>query len=66
MVIKIILISLTILVLLLLLTTYICFYKVFYSSKKQKNFKDEYPIPEGEIYEPFRDKMVFYIKKNAI
>ncbi len=28
-----------------------------------KDFKEEYPIPEGEIYEPFREKMVNYIKK---
>ncbi len=63
MIIKIILTCLISLILLLLLISFICFYKVFYSSSKQKKFKDEYPIPEGEIYEPFRDKMVFYIKK---
>ena len=42
---------------------FICFYKVFYSSDKLKKFKEEYPIPEGEIYEPFRVKMILYIKK---
>ncbi|MBE6543706.1 MAG: alpha/beta hydrolase [Ruminococcaceae bacterium] len=48
---------------LVLLIAYICFYKVFYSSNKTKKFKEEYPIPVGDIYEPFRDKMVLYIKK---
>lgn len=46
-----------------LLTAYICFYLVFYASAKQKKGPDEeYPIPEGRIYEPFREQMVEWIK----
>lgn len=44
-----------------LLTAYICFYKVFYSSRRER--EEQYPIPEGDIYEPYRDVMVEYIKK---
>ena len=44
-----------------LLTAYICFYRVFYSSRREK--EEQYPIPEGEVYEPYRDVMVEYIKK---
>lgn len=62
MIIKIFLGAIIGLSILILLISYICFYMTFYASKKQKKFKEEYPIPEGEIYEPFRDKMIKYIK----
>ena len=46
------------------LTAYICFFQVFYATDKQKRGSgEEYPIPEGEIYEPFRDLMVGWIKE---
>ncbi len=46
------------------LCAYICFYLVFCVSKKERTKdKEEYPIPKGEIYEPFREEMVGYIKK---
>ncbi len=50
------------LVLLTLSISYYCFYIAFYSSRK-KNTTEEYPIPEGDIYEPFRDLMVSWIKE---
>lgn len=50
------------LVLLTLIISYYCFYIAFYSSRK-KNKTEEYPIPEGDIYEPFRDLMVGWIKE---
>ncbi len=50
------------LVLLILLISYYCFYVAFYASRKGKT-TEEYPIPEGEIYEPFRDLMVGWIKE---
>ncbi|MBQ7337051.1 MAG: alpha/beta hydrolase [Clostridia bacterium] len=46
-----------------LLTAYVCFYRVFYATSKQKKCPDdEYPIPEGRIYEPFREQMVEWVK----
>ncbi|MBE6632999.1 MAG: alpha/beta hydrolase [Ruminococcaceae bacterium] len=51
------------LLLLSLLTAYICFYKVFYTSRKEHP-TEEFPIPEGEIYEPFREQMVAWMKEN--
>lgn len=46
-----------------LLISLICFYIAFYNPTSQKIPKEEYPIPQGEIYEPFRDQMVGYIKE---
>lgn len=49
------------LIVLLLVTTYICFLMAFYSPKRVLD--DEYRIPEGEIYEPYRDKMIGWMKE---
>ena len=45
-----------------LLTAYICFYRVFYSPKRKLPGPDEYDIPDGEIYEVFREDMVNWTK----
>lgn len=50
------------LLLLVLLAAFICFLKVFYSPKRKKT--DEYPIPDGEIYEPFRESMINWIRQR--
>ena len=50
-----------------LLTAYICFRMAFYVKKKTIIGKDEYPIPPGEEYEPYREEMVGWMKKtNAL
>lgn len=49
-------------ILLILTISYICFSIAFFAPKK-KGPVEEYPIPEGEIYEPFRDLMVGWIKE---
>lgn len=46
-----------------LLTAYICFRRVFYNSNKFKNV-EEYSIPDGEIYEPYREDMISWIKQK--
>lgn len=46
-----------------LVISYGCFRMAFYVSEKNKKPKEEYPIPKGEIYEPYRDKMVGWIKE---
>ncbi|MBR5452293.1 MAG: hypothetical protein IKV36_04800 [Clostridia bacterium] len=45
----------------LLVGTYICFLLAFYSKKRVPS--DEYTIPQGEIYEPYRDVMIGWMKE---
>ncbi|MBE6632688.1 MAG: alpha/beta hydrolase [Ruminococcaceae bacterium] len=49
-------------IVLILLTSFICFLKVFYSPKRKLPGPDEYEIPEGEIYEVYREQMTGWIK----
>lgn len=45
-------------------SAYICFYLVFYVPKRvRRREPEEFPIPHGEIYEPYRESMIGYIKK---
>lgn len=50
------------LIVLVLLISFICFYMTFFVPKHQPIADDDYSIPEGEIYEPFREKMVHWMK----
>ena len=43
------------------LIAYLCYKRAFYSANKP--LTQEYPIPEGAIYEPYRDAMVGWIKE---
>lgn len=45
----------------LLIGTYICFLMAFYSKKRVPS--EEYRIPDGEIYEPYRDIMIGWMKE---
>ena len=47
-----------------LLLSYICFRMAFYVKEKTVVGPDEYPIPPGEEYEPFRDEMIGWMKKT--
>ena len=49
-------------VFLTLLTSFICFLIAFYSAPQKQ--KDEFEIPPGEIYEPYRDIMVSWMKET--
>ena len=57
-------IVLLIIVLLIILTALITscyiFFRVFYSFRK---VPEEFPIPKGKIYEPYRDQMIGWIKE---
>ena len=55
--------SVTIL-LLTLLIAYICFYIAFYVPRKTEENAEDISIPEGEIYEPYRDQMTKWIKET--
>lgn len=41
--------------LIILITSFVCFILTFYSPKRKPVGKDEYPMPPGEVYEPFYD-----------
>ena len=47
---------------LVLLIAYVCFYMAFYVPHHAPVAMDDYSIPEGEIYEPFRESMVKWMK----
>lgn len=60
-IIGIVLAVILIIVLLVLLLSYFCFYLAFYTSRKEVH--EEFDIPKGKIYEPYRDKMVGWMKE---
>ncbi|MBQ7948709.1 MAG: alpha/beta hydrolase [Clostridia bacterium] len=43
---------------------YYCFRRVFYSPARTPLKEDEYEIPPGEIYEPYREEMVAWMKET--
>ena len=51
------------LVLVCLITAYICFYIAFYAPRKKAVNTDEISIPDGDIYEPFREQMISWVKE---
>ena len=50
------------LALIVLITSFICFLMVFYSASRKVLGEDEYEIPEGDIYEVYREDMVAWTK----
>lgn len=46
-----------------LITAYICFYIAFYAPRKKAVNTDEISIPDGDIYEPFREQMISWVKE---
>ncbi len=48
--------------LILFFTALICFFRVFYSPKRVPLGPDEYDIPPGKVYEPFREGMIGWMK----
>ena len=49
--------------LVILATSYICFYMAFYVKEKDKIDKEAYSIPPGKIYEPFKEQMIEWQKQ---
>ena len=47
-----------------LLIAYVCYRMAFFVSRKEEENADEFAIPEGDIYEPFRDVMVQWMKQT--
>lgn len=48
----------------ILLTAYICFRRVFYSPARVPLREDEFDLPDGAIYEDYRDQIVCWVKQN--
>ncbi len=46
----------------ILLVSFGCFYMAFFVPKREKP-DEEYPIPPGRVYEPYRDTMVKWMKE---
>ena len=57
-----ILIILAALAVFVLVVAYVCFLLAFYVPEKSKTPKEEFEIPQGKIYEPYRDAMVGWMK----
>ena len=51
------------LIVLVLLIAFVCFHMAFFVPKHGPIAPDDYTIPVGEIYEPFRDQMVGWMKE---
>lgn len=49
--------------LLCLSVSFYCFMRVFYSPTRKPLGDDEYDIPPGEVYEPYRDEMIAWMKE---
>ena len=46
-----------------LITAFVCFYLVFYAKARRPLGPDEYAVPPGKIYEPFREEMIGWAKE---
>ena len=46
----------------LLVITYLCYRMAFYADRSIP--QAEYPLPQGQIYEPYREKMINWIKQT--
>ena len=42
----------------------ICFLRIFYSKKRNSISKDEFPLPEGEIYEKYHAQMIDWMDQT--
>ena len=49
--------------LLLLVIVVYCFFKCFYMPPRKEIGADEYPIPPGKVYEPFRERMIKWMQE---
>lgn len=52
------------LLLLTLLTSYICFRMAFLNPRTREKDREEYPLPSGKIYEPYREQMIEWMKET--
>ena len=62
----IILIAIAVISLLVILTSAICYLKVFYSAKRKPRAEDDYDLPPGKEYEPFHPQMIEWTKEARL
>jgi fermentation-respiration switch protein FrsA (DUF1100 family) len=48
-------------VLAVIATAYVCFFRIFFSRRRPET--EEFPIPDGEIYLPHRERMINWMKE---
>ena len=46
-----------------LIIAYICYRMAFYAAPRKPLGEDEFPLPDGEIYESYRDVMIQWVKE---
>ncbi len=56
-------ILLTLIVSVVISLTIVCYRVTFYNNRKVKS-TEEYPTPEGEIYDPYREQMISWMKET--
>ena len=56
--------ALLLLAVLVLVIAYVCFRMAFFVPKKRPVEKEEYPIPDGDEYLPYRDQMIQWIQQT--
>ncbi len=54
--------GIVVLAVLFFLTTFVCFRMAFYSPKRKPLGDDEYDLPDGEIYEEYRESLISWMK----
>lgn len=58
-----VLIVLLVVIAIVLITSAICFFKVFYTPKRKPRDEDDFDLPPGEEYMPFYDDMIDWTKR---
>lgn len=60
----ILLIVMAVLAVIFFLTTYVCFFITFYVKRKKYDENEDFKLPPGKIYLPFKDKMFKWMKET--
>ncbi len=50
--------------LIILFTAWVCYRMAFYATEKSKLPQQEYPTPEGKVYDPHRERMIRFIRET--
>lgn len=59
----ILIIMIVALIILILGPLYVCFFITYYSKKRTEPDENTFPVPEGDIYEPFHTSMIYWMKE---
>ena len=57
--------TVSLLIFMTLLISFVCYKMAFFSQRKQKSAKsEEYPLPKGDIYKPYHSRMIDWMKET--